>query len=70
MKIPAKLLTQFYLLDARLAVLDRTEMADTNRTHSKLVTCSNTFKKEQEMLGLWLTSKVNRKHGRVHNFFF
>ena len=52
MKIPAKLLIQFYLLDARLAVLDRTEMADTNRTHSKLVTCSNTFKKEQEMLGL------------------
>ena len=37
-KIPAKLLIQFYLLDARLAVLDRTEMADTNRTHSKLVT--------------------------------
>ena len=54
MKIPAKLLIPFYLLDARLAVLDRTEMADLNRTQQ----ISNTFKKEQEMLGLWLTSKV------------
>ena len=37
-------------------------MADTNRTHSKLVA---RVKKSKKMLGLWLTSKVNRKYGRV-----